>query len=72
MQIANCIDQSICPFENERDMHALADKHLKLAAEAADGMYELTEVINACGTGENELNYKNDALLRSASIGDWS
>ena len=63
MQITNCIDQSICPFENESDMHALADKHLKLAAEAADGMYELTEVINACGTGENELNYKNDALL---------
>ena len=63
MYIANCIDQAICPFENEEDMRALADKHCQLAAETADGMYELIDVIHACGTGENELNYRNDALL---------
>ena len=63
MNIANLIDQRICPFENKDEMRALADKHLKLAAESADGMYELIDVIHACGTGENELNYRNDALL---------
>ena len=63
MNIANLIDQGICPFEDKDEMRALADKHLKLAAESADGMYELIDVIHACGTGENELNYRNDALL---------
>ena len=59
MHIAKCIDEDICPFENLDEMHALADKHFKIASEIADSFEEIHEVITYCVDAEN---YSNNTL----------
>ena len=60
MHIAKCIDEDLCPFEDESDMHTLADKHFNLALEAANDFSELHQIIRDC---VNADNYNNDSLV---------
>lgn len=46
--------------EDFAEMHKLADKHLKLTSEEADGFRELIDVILEFGAEEN---YSNDGLI---------